>query len=166
MTQRKKSQSMGLLMIVVFSAVFLWALTTVVWPVPVVYAQDPEIITITVTSSLETYFYDPGLDPTGGTVYFNSLADEGAGQVLTVTATCSGTVTRFEGAPAFDDTPPPDTSAPWEITYTVEMGAETQSGIVFTVTDALSHTDTALITFTQDITGPHHLHPGHHRSHR
>jgi len=145
---------MGLLMILVFSAVFLWALTAVVWPVPVVYAQDPEIITITVTSNLETYFYDPGLDPTGGTVYFNSLAGEGAGQVLTVIVTCSGTVASFEGAPAFDDTPPPDTSAPWEITYTVEMGAETQSSIVFTVTNALSQTDTAVITFTQDITDP------------
>jgi hypothetical protein len=154
MTQRKKSQSIGLLMIVVFSAVFLWALTAVVWPVPVVYADGPEIITITVTSSLETYFYDPGLDPTGGTVYFNSLTGEGAGQVLTVTATCSGTVTHFEGAPAFDDTPPPDTSAPWEITYTVEIGAETQNGIVFTVTNALSQTDTAVITFTRDITDP------------
>jgi hypothetical protein len=154
MTQRKKSQNMGLLIIVVFSAVFLWALTAMLWPVPVVYADGPEIITITVTSNLETHFYDPGLDPTGGTVYFNSLAGEGAGQVLTVTATCSGTVTHFEGAPAFDDTPPLDTSAPWEITYTVEMGAETQSGIVFTVTNALSQTDTALITFTQDITEP------------
>jgi hypothetical protein len=154
MTQPKKSQSMGLLIIVVFSAVLLWALTAVLWPVPVVYADGPEIIAITVTSNLETYFYDPGLDPTGGTVYFNSLAGEGAGQVLTVTATCSGTVTHFEGAPAFDDTPPPDTSAPWEITYTVEMGAETQNGIVFTVTNALSQIDTAVITFTQDITDP------------
>jgi hypothetical protein len=154
MTQRKKSQNIGLLMMVVFSAVFLWALTAVLWPVPVVYADGPEILTITVTSNLETYFYDPGLDPTGGTVYFNSLAGEGAGQVLTVTVTCSGTITLFEGAPAFDDTPPPDTSAPWEMTYTVEMGAETQSGIVFTVTDALSQTDTAVITFTQDITDP------------
>jgi hypothetical protein len=154
MTQRKKSQNIGLLMIVVFSAVFLWALTAMLWPVPVVYAEGPEIITLTVTSSLETYFYDPGLDPTGGTVYFNSLAGEGAGQVLTVTVTCSGTITHFEGAPAFDNTPPPDTSAPWEITYTVEMGAETQNGIVFTVTNALSQTDTAVITFTQDITDP------------
>ena len=159
MTQHKKSQNMGLLMIVVFSAVFLWALTAVVWPVPVVYADGPEILTITVTSNLETYFYDPGLDPTGGTVYFNSLAGEGAGQVLTVTATCSGTVTYFEGAPAFDDTPAPDTSAPWEITYTVEIGAETQNGIVFTVTNALSQTDTAVITFTQDITDPTILSP-------
>jgi len=159
MTQRKKSQSMGLLMIVVFSAVLLWALVAVVWPVPVVYADGPEILTITVSSNLETYFYDPGLDPTGGTVYFNSLAGEGAGQVLTVTATCSGTVTHFEGAPAFDDTPAPDISAPWEITYTVEMGAETQNGIVFTVTNALSQTDTAVITFTQDITDPTVLSP-------
>ena len=156
MTQGEKSQSIGVLMIVVFSAMLLWALTAVVWPVPAVYADDPEIIMITVTSSLETYFYDPGLDPTGGTVYFNSVGGEGAGQVLTVTVTCSGTIddSTFEGAPAFGDTPPLDTSAPWQVTYTVEAGVGTQSGIVFTVTNTITETDTAVITFTEDITGP------------
>jgi len=156
MTQWEKSQSIGVLMIVVFSAMPLWVLTAVVWPVPVVHADDPEILTITVTSNLETYFYDPGLDPTGGTVYFNSVGGEGAGQVLTVTVTCSGTSddSTFEGAPAFGDTPPLDTSAPWQVTYTVEAGAGTQSGIVFTVTNTITETDTAVITFTEDITGP------------
>ena len=156
MTQREESQSIGVLMIVVFSAMLLWALTAVVWPVPVVYADDPEIITITVTSHLETYFYDPGLDPTGGTVYFNSVGGEGAGQVLTVRVTCSGMIdgSTFEGAPAFGDTPPLDTSAPWQVTYTVEAGVGTQSGIVFTVTNRITETDTAVITFIQDNTDP------------
>jgi len=152
---QQKSRKIGLLMFVVVSAALLWALAALVWPVSVVYADDPEILTITVTSSRGTYFYDPGLDPTGGTVYFNSVGGEGAGQVLTVTVTCSGTATRFEGAPAFNDTPPLDFSAPWQVTYTVEAGAGTQSGIAFTVTNVLSGTtDTAAITFTQDNTDP------------
>lgn len=155
MDERGKFLGIGPLMIIVFSAVLLWALVTVVWSVPVVYAADPEILTITVTSSMGTYFYDPGLDPTGGTVYFNSLGGEGAGQVLTVTVVCSGTVTTFEGTPAFDDTPSPDTSGPpWQVTYTVEAGAGTQSGVVLTVTNAMSQTDTAAITFTQDNADP------------
>jgi hypothetical protein len=154
MTQREKSQSIGVLMIVVFSAMLLWALTAVAWPVPVVYADDPEIIAITVTSNRETYFYNTGLDPTGGEVYFNSVGGEGAGQVLTVTVTCSGMVNSFEGTPAFGDNPPPDTIAPWQVIYTVEAGAGTQSGIVFTVTNAMSETDMAVINFTQDNVDP------------
>jgi len=154
MTQRRKSQSIGPLITIVFSAMILWALTAIVWPVPAVYADDPEILTITVTSNRETYFYDPGLEPSGGTVYFNSVGGQGAGQVLTVTVTCSGTVNTFEGAPAFGDNPPPDTSAPWQVAYTVTAGVGTQSGIVFTITNTITETDTAVITFTEDNTGP------------
>jgi hypothetical protein len=108
MIQRKKSQSIGLLMIGVFLAVLLWALAAMVQPSPVAYADDPpppQIETITVTSSEGTYFYSPGLGEEGGTVYFNSVGGEGAGQVLAVTVTCSGTVTSFEGAPAFGSNP-------------------------------------------------------------
>jgi hypothetical protein len=157
MTQRKKSQNIGSLMIVVFSAVFLWALTAVVWPVPVVYAGDPTIITITVTSSLETYFYDPGLEEEGGTVYFNNLIGEGGGQVITVTTTVSGSMPiTLTGATAFGMTPISDTNSSGElgITYTIGTSAGTENGVLFTVTDSDGLTDTALITFTQDITEP------------
>jgi hypothetical protein len=157
MTHRNKSQNMGLLMIVVLSAVFLWALTAVLWPVPVVYAEGPEIITLTVTSSLETYFYDPGLDPTGGTVYFNNLIGEGGGQVITVTTTVSGSMPiTLTGATAFGMTPISDTNSTGElgITYTIGTSAGTENGVLFTVTDSDGFTDTALITFTQDITDP------------
>jgi len=40
-TQHRKSQSIGLLVTVVFSAVLLWALAAMVWPAPVVYANEP-----------------------------------------------------------------------------------------------------------------------------
>jgi hypothetical protein len=157
MTQRKKSQNIGLLMIVVFSAVFLWALTAVLWPVPVVYADGPEIITITVTSNLETYFYDPGLEEEGGTVYFNNLVGEGGGQVITVTTTVSGSLPiTLTGATAFGMTPISNTNSTGElgITYTIGTSAGTENGVLFTVTDSGGFTDTALITFTQDITDP------------
>ena len=143
-------------MIVVSSAVVLWALAAMVQPPPVAHAEDPppQIETITVTSTKQTYFYNQGLGKEGGTVYFNSVGGEGARQVITVTMTVTGSMPiTLTGAPAFGYNPPPDTSNPWEITYTVEMSAETQSGIVFTVTNAGGF-DTAVITFTQDITDP------------
>lgn len=156
MTQRKKSQSIGLLMIAAFSAMFLWALTAVVWPVPVAYADDPEIITITVTSSLETYFYDPGLGMTGGEVFFNNLAGEGAGQVITVTMTVTGSMPiTLTGDTAFGMTPISDTNTTGElgITYTIGTSAGTENGVPFTITNA-SGFDTAVITFTQDNVDP------------
>jgi hypothetical protein len=158
MIQRGKSQKIGLWVIVVFSAVFLSVLTAVAWPVPVVYADGPpEILTITVTSSLGTYFHDPGLESSGGMVYFNSLAGEGGGQVLTVTTIVSGsTPITLTGATAFDMTPIPDTSSSGElgITYTVGIGADTENGVLFTVTDSGGFTDTAVITFTRDNVTP------------
>jgi hypothetical protein len=156
--QRKKSQSVGLFMIVVLSAVLLWVLAAMVRPVPVVYADDPpEILAITVTSNLGTYLYDPGLEPAGGTVYFNSLAGEGAGQVITVTTTVAGSMPiTLTGATAFGMTPIPDTnsSGELEITYTVGLDADTEDGVLFTVTDSEGFTDTAVITFTQDNVKP------------
>jgi hypothetical protein len=156
--QHRRSQSVGLFMVVVFSAMFLWALAAVVWPVPVVHADGPpEILTITVTSGLETYFYDPGLDPTGGTVYFNSVGGEGGGQVITVTTAVSGSIPiTLTGAAAFGITPTPDTNSTGQlsITYTIGIGAGTENGVLFTVTDSVGLTDTALITFTQDNAAP------------
>jgi len=156
--QRRKSQSIGLLMIVILSAVLLGALAAVVWPVPVVYAGDPpEILTITVTSSLETYFHDPGLDPTGGTVYFNNVEDEGAWQVLTVTTIVVGSMPMtLTGAPAFGMPPMPDTTDTGElgITYTISISADTEDGVPFTVTDSSGLTNTAVITFTRDNFDP------------
>jgi hypothetical protein len=156
--QHRRSQSIGLFMVVVFSAVFLWALAAVVWPVLVVHADGPpEILTITVTSGLETYFYDPGLDPTGGTVYFNSVGGEGGGQVITVTTAVSGSIPiTLTGAAAFGMTPTPDTNSTGQlsITYTIGVGADTENGVLFTVTDSVGFTDTAVINFTQDNAAP------------
>jgi hypothetical protein len=156
--QHRRSQSIGLFLIVVFSAVFLWALAAVAWPVPVVHADGPpEILTITVTSGLETYFYDPGLDPTGGTVYFNSVGGEGGGQVITVTTAVSGSIPiTLTGAAAFGMTPTPDTNSTGQlsITYTIGVGAGTENGVLFTVTDSVGFTDTAVISFTQDNAVP------------
>jgi len=124
---------------------------------PLSQGTNPEITAIEVNSDKPSYYvYDPGLLAMGGTVYFNGLAGEGAGQTITVTASITGTnpISAFAGAPAFGDTPGPDMSEPWIVTYTVEADASDQNGIAFTVTDSLSFTDTAVITFTKDITAP------------
>ena len=161
MTQRGKSQSIGLLMIVVPSAVLLWALAAMVQITPVAYADPPsppQIVTATVTSSKETYFYDdPGLGEEGGTVRFNNLDGEGAGQVITVTVTVTGIMPiTLTGAPAFGMTPTPDMNSSGElaVTYTIGSSAGTENGVLFTITASDGLTDTAVITFTQDITDP------------
>ncbi|MCD6554886.1 MAG: Ig-like domain repeat protein, partial [Anaerolineae bacterium] len=117
-------------------------------------ATAPEVETVTVTSD-GTYFYDPGLDADGGTVYFNSEPGEGADQVLTVTITFDEPhPASMAAAPAFDDTPPLDTTAPWTAEYSVEAYAGTQSNVLFTVADTLGLTDTTTINFVQDNLPP------------
>jgi len=125
---------------------------------PVVHADSPpQIQTITVTSTKGTYFYSQGLGEEGGTVYFNNLAGEGAGQVITVTMTVTGSMPMtLTGTSAFGMTPMPDTTDTGElgITYTIGISAGTENGVPFTVTASNGLTDTAAITFTQDITDP------------
>jgi hypothetical protein len=118
---------------------------------------DPVITAITVTSDSPTYFYNPGLDDTGGEVFFNSLDGEGGGQIITVTVSWTdANPYSLEGDGAFDDNPPPDTSADpfWTASYSIEENAPSQTTCVFTVTDKAGRTDTAVITFTQDNADP------------
>ncbi len=132
------------------------------WPAIVRGDQAPLITQVEVTSSKSTYFYSPPLADTGGTVYFNSLSSEGANQIITVTVTVSDTdPIRFDGGTAFGSTPfsmvpttHSDTTSTWSVAYTIGTGASSQNGIVFTVTDSTSATDTITLTFTRDNTDP------------
>ncbi len=117
----------------------------------------PVIDTITVSSSNPQYIQlnpEP-LDPTGGTCYFNSASDEGAGQILTVTVTWTEiNKNSLSGEPAFGDTPANDTDGGdgWSIQYSVELGAGNQGNILFIVQDQEGNTDTATIIFENDNT--------------
>lgn len=117
-------------------------------------AAAPEIELITAASD-NSYFYNPGLTTTGGTVYFNSRAAEGAGQTLTVTVSfIEPHPVSLTAGTAFGDNPVADTSAPWTASYSVEANAGTQSNVAFTVADALGLEDAAAITFVQDNLAP------------
>jgi hypothetical protein len=85
-----------------------------------------------VTSDTPAYFYNPGLAARGGTVYFNSTGGMGAGQELAVSAGWASGLApqwRFEGGAAFGDSAPRESSAPWELTYSVEAGEVSQHAI-------------------------------------
>ena len=135
------------------------------WAVPnrgdvgfIVDTTDPAIQGVAVTSDRSDYLYDPGLDPdTGGTVYFNSQAGQGAGQTLTVSVTWADvSPTQFQGGPAFGDTPAPDTEPAdgWTQQYTVEELAATQAEVTFVVTDEAGRTDSLLVSFVVDNDAP------------
>jgi len=118
---------------------------------------DPVITAITVTSASPTYFYAPPLDvDAGGQVFFNSVFGEGGGQTITVTISFTDAYPyNLTGSPAFGDPPGSDISGPpWTLTYTIEMGANSEPNRVFTVTDKAGLTDTAVITFTRDNVDP------------
>jgi hypothetical protein len=140
------------------------ALTAVLlaWPAIVRGDQAPLITQVEVTSSNSPYFYSPPLADTGGTVYFNSVDGEGASQIITVTVTVSDTdPIRFDGGTAFSRTPSisvpttyEGTTSTWSVTYTIGKGDASEPGVVFTVTDSLSATDTISINFIQDNVSP------------
>jgi hypothetical protein len=140
------------------------ALTVVilVWP-PTVRGDSPPVITqVEVTSSKSTFFYSPPLADTGGTVYFNSLSGEGAGQIITVTVTVSDDdPIRFDGGLAFGITPSTSvstthdgTTSTWSVAYTIGAGDASENGVVFTITDSTSAIDTITINFIQDNAAP------------
>jgi hypothetical protein len=138
------------------------AVMVLAWPA-IVRGDPPPVITqVEVTSSKSPYFYSPPLADTGGSVYFNSLSGAGAGQLITVTVTVSDDdPIGFDGGPAFGSTPSTSvpttqegTTSTWSVTYTIGTGDASEPGVVFTVTDSLSATDTISINFIQDNVSP------------
>jgi hypothetical protein len=92
---------------------------------------------------------------TGGTVWFNSLTGEGSGQVLTLTINWSdASKVLANGASAFGDTPSDSDTDPVSLDYSVETNAGNFNGVVITVTDYFSRTDTATVNFKVDNIDP------------
>ncbi|MBC7250188.1 MAG: FG-GAP repeat protein [Anaerolineae bacterium] len=117
----------------------------------------PVISEVNVTSDNAAHFYNPGLTAEGGTVYFNSLAGEGADQTLTVVVTMTeANPVSLTGGTAFGTTPPADTNGAdgWQITYDVGTEPGDQTDVPFTVTDIVWLTDQAVIDFIEDNVAP------------
>jgi hypothetical protein len=115
------------------------------------------VSSLDVTSDMPGYFHNPGLTASGGTLYFNSTGGMGAGQTLTVSADWSSGMapqSSFEGGAAFGDSATNAPSAPWELTYSVEVGEVSQNIVPFTFSDQIGRAKVAYITFRADnITG-------------
>ncbi|RLC55897.1 MAG: hypothetical protein DRI80_17025, partial [Chloroflexota bacterium] len=123
----------------------------------IVDGTSPVITEVSVTSDDGDHFYNPGLTADGGTVYFNSLAGEGAGQNLTVAVTMTeANPVSLEGGTAFGTTPPADTDGTdgWTVAYNVGTEPGDQTSVPFTVTDIVWLTDQATIDFIQDNDAP------------
>ena len=153
MTQRRKFQSIGLLVTAVFSAVLLWALATVVWPVPVVYAQDPNAVD-------DSFTVDE--DSVDNSLYV--LAND-TGEDLTVAAvgTPDQDGTAINGGDVITYTPAADFFGTEVFTYTVrDTGFLTDTATV-TVTavndppvanDDTDYSNVATVTITIELTDP------------
>ncbi|MDY7040504.1 MAG: hypothetical protein SVX38_06545 [Chloroflexota bacterium] len=123
----------------------------------IVDGTAPVITEVGVTSDDEDHFHDPGLTAEGGKVYFNSLAGEGTGQMLTVAVTMTeADPISLTGGSAFGSIPQADTDGAdgWTVTYTVSLEPGDQTGIPFTVTDQVWLTDQAVIDFIEDNDPP------------
>ncbi len=130
----------------------------------------PQINTIEVYSSNEGRFYgtndygattcDPSLYPSPScTAWFNSLAGEGAGQIVYVrigwTDACPGAYDRLQGYSAFGGELPVDHEGPpWEVSYTVDAGEDHELGKEFKVFDKAGNYDTVKIDFRYDNADP------------
>ncbi|MFQ5612000.1 MAG: hypothetical protein ACE5H9_07680 [Anaerolineae bacterium] len=127
------------------------------WPSLAQGMSAPSIQTLTVVSDKSTYFHSDALPPGGGTVYFNNVAGQGQGQIISVRVTSSDTITKFEGGTAFGMAPAPalaESGGMWVVSYTVGAGLDSYPGVVFTLTDAAGMTTTTVISFVLDVDGP------------
>ena len=159
MAEATKTQSLrsALKLTAAVAVGLLLTVMALAWPALAEGGTAPQITGVSVSSSKSGFFYSP-LTNTGGTVYFNNLSGEGAGQIITVTVTISDdNPTRFDGGYAFGITPTTSISNPdgtWSVTYTIRVTDTSENGVVFTITDGDNLTDTIIITFTQDIADP------------
>lgn len=120
------------------------------------YVSDLPLITqLTITSDQPNYFTTKDLITAGGTVYFNSNEEEGAGQKITITASTSEDNVSFLCASAFDDTPNVDTTEPYEQTYSVENNIGDQNNINCTLTNNENNEEQEVtINFLEDNADP------------
>lgn len=124
-------------------------------PIMTIDSFDPVINDIVTMSTKPWYYEDPGMSGSGGTVWFNSLAGEGSGQILTMNIDwADASKIKAEGTLAFGDTPTDMDIDPVSLDYSVETGASNFNGVTLTVTDYFGRTDTATLDFKVDNTDP------------
>ena len=123
----------------------------------VVDTGPPEITGVTVTSDT-SWYYTAGLDPAaGGTVWFNSNQNEGAGQTVTLTFNWLDdyedfvNVTAVFGGDAVKDA---NSAGGWKLGIVIPQGGGDHFNIRFWVVDKANNTDTVVIDFRVDNDAP------------
>ncbi|MFA6448281.1 MAG: DUF2341 domain-containing protein, partial [bacterium] len=127
----------------------------------------PTVTGLTITSNTENYFdgTTDGVDCSSLNVYpavtctiwFNSLAGEGGGQIMTGTLTWTDAASydRLQGPSMFGQTPDPDTtSTPWSLVYNIPNGSTDQTGEDFSVYDLAGNGKSVKIDYKVDNTDP------------
>ena len=113
---------------------------------------DPVITDIDVSSD-GMFYHDESLGPGGGVVWFNSLPNMGAGQVITL-AFQWNEVNKYNISSEFAfGTSPFSTSDPWEMIYTVPQGYGNDD-VVLTLEDLAGRNVTVTVQFRVDNQEP------------
>ena len=116
----------------------------------------PIINSITAASTQATYFKSDALVTTGGTVYFNSLAGQGAAQTVTLEVSwVADTYDKLIGSAAFGQPQQEDTSGAggWKVSYPVPTACGSQT-VNLIVQDTDGRRSTATIEFVEDNEAP------------
>jgi hypothetical protein len=115
----------------------------------------PEINNIIASSNTTWYYEQPGMNGTGGTVWFNSLEGEGAYQeILLYVDWTDVSRTSLEGGFAFGDLPIDNDSMPEALSYTIEVNATDALGVKIKAVDFFGRFKEATIDFKMDNTDP------------
>ncbi|MFC1595824.1 hypothetical protein ACFL4D_00885, partial [Candidatus Margulisiibacteriota bacterium] len=121
---------------------------------------DPTISTINVSSSLADYFYSASSNVISKNVYFNNLAGEGAGQVVTLTVLWDDGVLDspdyVSGNTIFGDSPIDNSDVLIStLSYSLEVGVTTTRNTVnIKVVDKAGRLATAAVYFVRDVVDP------------
>lgn len=115
----------------------------------------PVINDIKVSSNKSWYYVPPGMNGTGGEIWFNSIDGEGANQVITLDVDWSDvSPTSLEGALAFGDLPKDNDSSPTSIDYSIEALSGDATGVKIKVVDFFGRFSEATIDFYEDNVDP------------
>jgi hypothetical protein len=115
----------------------------------------PVINDMYVTSNKTWYYEQPGMNSSGGTVWFNSLPNEGADQMILVHVVWSDvSPTSLNGTLAFGDTPLDNDTSPDTVNYTIEAFSGNELGVVLRAVDFFGRFTEAVVDFRVDNDDP------------